>query len=285
MAGIPSIVAKWWLGTHSQKLREAAVMTRDEASKSLPISAAVLASIEYGRTLPSDDTAAEMLKLYGATEEYVENYFDYLTAARQRTRTHVHADAVTGFDTFLGLEAGASVLKVFSPRSFHGLLPTFEFTDNFLKPTNPDDLTRRQKVNVRQNRKKNVLYAPSNLQHLHVIMGEEAILNDIGGTDVMFDQLVELERLIDQEAPLVTFQILPINCGPNPGTRGPFTIMQFPLYGDPKCVYRETRTSGVIYNAPTEIALHELDWEQLISIAWTPEQSKLYLRNRRKVLK
>ena len=106
---------------------------------------------------------------------------------------------------------------------------------------------------------------------LVAIIDESALHKNIGGVDVMREQLRHLVR--QAGLPTVTLQVLPNSQGAHPGLEGEFLILGFQEDEDPDLLYFAYLTGAVHIEKPEELAKAKLAFEHLRSVALSPSDS------------
>lgn len=116
-----------------------------------------------------------------------------------------------------------------------------------------------------------------------MVLNEGTIRREVGGSDVMRDQvahLVDLSLRVN-----IKIQVLPFRSGAHPGLDGPFTIIDFPPppkgYPDttqPRLIYIESMMNAWYLEKPEEIIAYDNAWDDLRSLALTPSDSVDLLR-------
>src|SRR2546421_650466 len=114
------------LGTQLRRMREAAGISREAAGDAIRGSHAKISRLELGRVGCKERDVADLLTLYGVTDEADRS--DFLTLAK-RTSTpgwwHQYGDVLPNwFETHLGLEEAASVIRTYEVQFVPGLLQT-----------------------------------------------------------------------------------------------------------------------------------------------------------------
>src|SRR5690606_22466165 len=119
------------------------------------------------------------------------------------------------YGTFIGLEASAAEIEVYSSTVVTGLLHTERYARAVISGVNsavtPEDLERQ--IEVRRARINQALSDDG--PNLWVIMGEAAIRQQVGGTEVMREQITHLQDLSTH--PKVTLQVIPYAAGAHIG--------------------------------------------------------------------
>ena len=108
-------VLRMMLGNQLHRLREAAGVTPDQAGYEIRASRSKISRMENGRVGFKERDVADLLTLYGVTDE--QKRADILALARHSNSQDWwsnYSDLLTEwFETYLGLEAAASVIRTF----------------------------------------------------------------------------------------------------------------------------------------------------------------------------
>lgn len=137
------------LGTQLRRLREAGGITREAAGDTIRASHAKISRLELGRIGFKVRDVADLLLLYGVTDERERDSFLTLT---QRANTpgwwHEYSDLLPSwFETYLGLEQASSVVRLYQTQFVPGLLQTEDFARAVIQLGHPPSpLTRSTAV-------------------------------------------------------------------------------------------------------------------------------------------
>jgi len=105
-------------------LREASGITREAAGYTIRASSSKISRLELGRVASKERDVADLLTLYGVTD--AEERETLLILARQANAPgwwHRYGDVLPNwFETYLGLEQAASVIRTYEPQLVPGLL-------------------------------------------------------------------------------------------------------------------------------------------------------------------
>jgi Domain of unknown function (DUF5753) len=113
---------------------------------------------------------------------------------------------------------------------------------------------------------------------IHVITGEAALHQEVGGRDVMEGQLGLLAG-ISGDSGSITVQILPFSSGAHAAAGvGSLAMLQFAEAPGLGIVYLGGATGGVCLESQADLAAHARVFEQLRAFALSPAQSALLLR-------
>jgi transcriptional regulator with XRE-family HTH domain len=156
---------------------------------------------------------------------------------------------------YIEYEAAADEIWNFEPMFVPGLLQTPDYTRALLRDSGlapPVSPVIERAVEIRRLRQHVLVREPS--VQLHVLLDESAIVRQVGGADVMRQQLEHLWAL--SERPNVSLAIVPMSRGAYPGIRSPFVVMRFPDATRPELLFLENPLNEVIKLAGEDSA-HE----------------------------
>src|SRR5260370_6108123 len=123
---LASTVLRMMLGSQLHRCREAAGVTPEAAGYEIRASRSKISRMENGRVGFKERDVADLLALYGVTDEQVRA--GMLSLARQANTPgwwSKYGDVLADwFEAYLGLEAAASVIRTFELQFVHGLFQT-----------------------------------------------------------------------------------------------------------------------------------------------------------------
>jgi Domain of unknown function (DUF5753)/Helix-turn-helix domain len=249
------------LGVELKRCREAAGLTQENVSRHFEWHAAKVTRIETARVAVTPRDVRDLLTLYNVRdEEYREALVELARLSRERTWWTDYRDIMRP-GNFIGLEAGASAMRVWEPIVLPGLLQTEGYMRVLLRSGRPDDspsdLERR--VSLRRTRQVR-LRGPRPLE-LHALIDESAVRRQIGGHDVMAEQyqsLIEAAQL-----PNVTIRILPFDAGAHQFLGGPAAILEFRETTQLDVVYLEGLAGDLYEEQPHEVAQYRQEFDRL----------------------
>lgn len=262
------------LAAELRRRRDVAGMTIEEVAEHLEWSAAKISRIENSRVsvLPRD--VKFLLRTYGE-EEGSEEWEALLTLSRESRQKgwwHAHGDAISeSFETYVGLEADATILRTYESEFVPGLLQTKDYAravHHALMTTASDDEIEKV-LAVRMARQDRLV--ADDAPQIWAVVNEAVIRRVIGGNAVMRAQL---GRLIEaSRQPNVTLQVLPFSVGAHAGMDGAFMILGFPATADPNVVYIDYHKGRVYLEKAPEIHSYELMFNHLRAAALPVGQS------------
>ena len=270
-------VSRIVLGTHLRRLREAAGITREEAGHAIRASHAKISRLELGRVGFKERDVADLLTLYGVTDEAERaDVLELMRQANTKVWWQQHSDLLPNwFETYLRLEQVAKVIRTYQLQFVPGLLQSEEYARAVIghgHSRSTDELDRR--VQLRMERQQ-MLHQPE-APHLWAVIDEAALTRPFGPTRVMRDQLRYL--LEASAAPNIHVQVLPFRSGAHAAAGGSFSILRFAEPDLPDVVYLERLTSAVYLDKRADVEDYVLIMERVTVQAETPAQSRETLR-------
>jgi transcriptional regulator with XRE-family HTH domain len=266
------------LGTQLRKLREARGISREAAGDAIRGSHAKISRLELGRVGYKERDVADLLTLYGVLDE--EERAGYLTLARHASTPgwwHQYGDVLpTWFETHIGLEEAASLIRTYEVQFVPGLLQTENYARAVTKLGHPDASAREveRRVDLRMARQR-MLTGPG-APRLWAVVDEAALRRPLGGQDAMREQLEHLVEVAEQ--PNVTLQVAPFSAGGIAAAGGPITILRFQEPDLPDIVYLEQLTSALYLDKPEDIDRYLTVMDRLCAEADEPKSTVSFLK-------
>jgi transcriptional regulator with XRE-family HTH domain len=245
-AGGPTVL-RILLGAQLRRLREAKGISREDAGYLIRASESKISRMELGRVGFKERDIADLLSLYGITHQ--DERAALLALARQAKTPgwwQRYGDILPSwFQTYLGLEEAASLIRTYEVQFVPGLLQTEDYARAVITHGNPgapaEEIERR--VSLRMKRQQ-LLTRSAAPPQLWAVVDEAALRRPMGSPAVMAAQIEGLIKA--SELPNVTLQVLPFHVGAHSAEAGAFTILRFPEPDLPDVVYTEQLT-GALY--------------------------------------
>lgn len=261
------------LGAHLRQMREDAGITRADAGWEIRSSESKVSRMELGRVGFKERDVADLLTLYGLKEGPERTRL--LELARDANNPgwwHRYGDVLPNwFQSYLGLEAAAQLIRTYEIQFVPGLLQTTEYARAVVQvgrgPMPSEEIERR--VAVRMSRQK-VLDRPRPLR-LWAVIDEAALRRPMGGDEVMraqIESLIEAARL-----PHITLQIMPFSAGVRVAAGGAFSILQFPDQDLSNVVYIEHLTSALYLDKLEDLDQYAAAMDALCVTAPEPKRT------------
>ena len=260
-----------------KRLREEQGLSREQVAERIGTSETSIFRYERGETRPQPAIVAAMLDLYGAKNAERDELLEMARDARKRGWWHRHRQSLKpGFDSYIGLEAAASVVRTYEAQTVPGLLQTEAYARANILATSTSVGTAQveEKVSVRISRQDLVTRSTDRIQII-AILDEAVLRRQVGGPEAMREQI---RHLITRAAlPNVVIHVLPFAVGAHPGMEGPFCLLSFPEPDDPDLVYLEQATSGLVPEEPEEVRRYTLMFGTLLGKALPAGESVTFM--------
>jgi transcriptional regulator with XRE-family HTH domain len=232
------------LGSFLRGVRGRADKTMDEAAAHLRVERPTVSRYENGEAFPVWSTVHMLLTFYGASEEVQAQAARLHEDAKDEPRSvRLPAGAPKAYRKLVNAERDAVRERQLAPYVIPGLLQTRRYAQAleeaahvFYKPDmRPDGV-----VTARMKRQKPLEGADP--MQLHVLLDEAVIRREIGGSEVLREQLEHLLALA--ERPNVTLQVIPYIAGGYGTMNGSFIIVDYPESETVPGVYLEYPAGG-----------------------------------------
>jgi transcriptional regulator with XRE-family HTH domain len=252
-----------------KRLREEAGLSPDEAAQRLDFSKSKLYRLENGKSRIDHDDLEDMLDLYDVRSPDRDALVALGRDSRRRGWWTTYKDVFTG--SYVGMESEAAKIQV-ATHIVPGLFQTADYARAVITETRPtlgaDEAERR--VMARTARQEAILGRTSPPE-IHVVLDAAALHRQVGGTDVMAQQLAGLAKASAQ--PGVTLQVLPFTAGASAALEGDFVILAFPDSEDPPVAYAEGLFGDLYLESKEELDRYSLAWTHVLAKALGPAES------------
>jgi len=275
-AGGPT-VPRLLLGIQLRRCREAAGISPDQAGYEIRASRSKISRMENGQVRFKERDVTDLLTLYGVTDEKIR---DGLVALVRQANApgwwSKYGDIMADwFESYLGLEAAASVIRTFELQFVHGLFQTEDYARavTLLGHTAAPAAEIDRRVSLRLKRQD--LLNGSKPPQVWSVMDEGALRRPVGGAAVMRAQL---HRLIEvAQLRHVTVQVVPFRRGGHAAAGGSFTVLRFAEPDVPDVVYLEHLTSALYLDKHEDVDHYMEVMNHLSTEALTPAESVRFI--------
>ncbi|MEV0090806.1 helix-turn-helix transcriptional regulator [Streptomyces sp. NPDC050738] len=263
------------LGGELLRLRDAAGLTQPQAAEALTATAAKVAKMERGWVPFRDPDIIALCKRYGVEDDRtVDGLLRLAKLDRDRRKAKgwwQNTPHAGGLAEYIAMEDAASSIRAWQLSLIPGLFQTSAYVRTLAVSDgmweNPDDIERVVEVRLRRQAR---LAGESPLR-VHAVIWEAALRQEIGGPEVMREQLAHLLEVSEQ--PNVHVQVLPFRAGGHPCVGGAFNILSFADADAIDVVHVDTMASTVwIENAP-ESTSYSTFFDRTARLSLSPHDS------------
>jgi hypothetical protein len=266
-------VLRMLLGAHLRRLREAQGVSREDAGWEIRASESKISRMELGRVSFKERDVEDLLTLYGQVD--TDERERLLALARQANTPgwwHRYGDVLPNwFQSYLGLEAAASLIRTYEVQFVPGLLQTADYARSVVLlghgRAKAEEIDRR--VDLRMRRQK-ILDRPEAVQ-LWAVIDEAVLRRPVGSRSTMRGQIQALIDATQRQS--VHLQVLPFQVGGHSAAGGAFSILRFPDQELPDIVYVEQLSSALYLDKRDDVELYVDAMERLCVEADQPERA------------
>jgi hypothetical protein len=266
-------VLRMLLGSQLHRLREDAGITPDRAGYEIRASRSKISRMEHGRVGFKERDVADLLTLYGVTDEAVRSHMLALAEHANSQGWWARYDDVMPdwFETYVGLEQATSLIRTYELQFVPGLFQTEDYAREVTllghRSAPAEEIERRVSLRI----KRQQILASEAGPRVWAVIDESALRRPLGGREVMREQLTNLIKLA--ERPQVTLQVMPFDRGGHSAAGGSFSILRFAEPDLPDVVYIEQLTGALYLDRPVEIDHYREVMNSLSAEAETPADS------------
>lgn len=252
------------LGRRLREIREGANFTLAEASKRLDKTRSALQRIETGLTRADVHFIRSAMDIY---DHYDETLVEEAREAAKPPWFRAYGIKDMGY---VDVETYASTVREFSGLMLPGLL----HTEEYIRALFAHSRRRRSAeethndIEIRLIRQERLTSERDPLE-LSVIIDESALRRDVGGPDVMRQQLQYLVEMAELRS--VTLQVLPLRM--HSALDGGFTLLSFHDRDEPDLLYVEYATGALHIEEEDEVRACRLMFDRLGVEALSPDDS------------
>ena len=258
------------LGAFLREVRQRADKSMDEAADHLRTKRPTVSRYETGEVLPVWSTVHMLLTFYDATDEDLLRATRLFEAANDEPRSvRLPAGASKAFRKLVNAEREAVRERQLAPFVIPGLLQTRRYARALLEAGcafHDPDMRLESVVAARMNRQR-PLYGPDAMA-FHALIDEAAIRREIGGAEVLCEQLEHL--LVMAERPNITLQVIPYSAGAYGTMNGSFTIVDYPEPDTVPGVYLEYPAGGTWVDNADDVQRFTTTFDQVAVRALSP---------------
>lgn len=238
-------------------------MEAAEAAQAMLCSTSKMSRIESGQAIVSPLELRTLLRLYNVPEgEAAERIQAIAAAARQRSPKF---RVLPWVRAYIGMEAEAAEIWYFQIELVPGLLQTEDYIRAIATAhgsgRSPAEVERLVKIRLQRQVRLTEPAPPV----LTAVLHEASLRLQVGGQDVLREQLVHLLRMA--ELPHVTLRLLPFTVGAHAATGSAFTILRLSDPADAQVVYLEDLWNADYVNRPEQVTAYTEAFSRLLEVS------------------
>lgn len=264
------------LASALEQLREAAGLSKEAVGKALDVSPSTVYRWEDARSQPRLRMLTRILDLYDAEEPARGRILALAGEENGHGWWQPYEDHLTEeLAMLIQMETVARVAHTFEASLVPGLLQTEDYARAVIEGRLPHEGRElEQRVKIRMGRQEALSRDPA--MSLWVIVDEAVLRREVGGPDVMRSQLQRLVEAANE--PHITLQVLPFDIGAHAGTRGSFTLLDFPEAESlGSVVYIESMAGGLFVDHADDVSRFRDVLDRLRVAALSPSETAALL--------
>ncbi|MCX5152442.1 helix-turn-helix domain-containing protein [Streptomyces sp. NBC_00291] len=250
----PSASPLDYYGSELRRLREDAGLTQGQLGDIIFCAGSLVGQIETARKVPTRafSERADAALVTGGV-------FSRLVGLVLRSQLP------TWFQAYAEMEAKAAYISTFQAQVVYGLLQTEAYARDLLGVDHPDQVDELVAARLERQRILQREHPPA----LWVVLAEAVLHQEVGGREVMRDQLAHLLTFLDNS--WVQVQVLPFAVGRHTGMIGSFNLLR--SEDDPDLFYEEGYSQGHMTANPAVIRERSVGYARLQATALSLEDS------------
>nr|CEL15059.1 Putative DNA-binding protein in cluster with Type I restriction-modification system [Kibdelosporangium sp. MJ126-NF4] len=246
-----STIQAWELGLRLKERREELGMTTAVAGRATGLGGTNLSAIETGRRKLPPLRMPDVANVYGWTADEMSTVEELRAGADRREWYHDYAHIYSDeFIRFLGLEAGAVSVRIYQCEVIPGLLQTTDYARAMINGGGPYIRPVEVDVRVESRLRRTARLSGDCPLNISIVLGQAALLQRVGGTEVMRAQL---EQLAEMASGQVDVRVMPFGVGAHPLIGNSVELFSFASARLPNVLWQETVTSRAIVDERSKI--------------------------------
>jgi transcriptional regulator with XRE-family HTH domain len=253
-------------------MREAAGMTQEDVAERTGKDRSTLYRLESALQRPQRSTLIQLMDIYGVDQPRRAELLTLLKESGQRGWMQPYRSELPEvYSDYIGFEDEARSISNYQSLFVPGLLQTEDYARAVIQGTLPHASAEEVENRVLARMERQALLTRDDPPRLWAIMDEAAVRRQVGGRQVMADQLGRLREAAS--LPNVTIQVIPFGAGAHPGMPGSFIVLDFPDPADQSVVYIDSMAGDLFLEEETEISRYIVMFEHLRAAALRPDEA------------
>ncbi|MFW5419783.1 helix-turn-helix domain-containing protein [Nocardiopsis sp. CNT-189] len=258
-----SEVRRQRLGTALREIRRRTGESSEAVGRALGWHSTTVSRYESGKRSVKREHLKDLIAYYRLEREEGDHLLTLWRLAAEPSWWYPYRDIIPPeYAALIDLESDAATIRDYSS-VVPGLLQTSSYARALIssgqQEISEDEIERRVEVRMQRQR---ILSKPD-APRFWAVMDEAGLRRDIGGTEVMREQLNALLEAMKRER--VTIQVVPFSVGAHPATAGNFMLLE--LSNHKSIVYLETVAGDLYLESDDEVGLCYTAFEHMIGAA------------------
>ncbi|MBB5960063.1 transcriptional regulator with XRE-family HTH domain [Saccharothrix tamanrassetensis] len=277
-----AIAAAWELGLRLREHRDQLGLSVGGTAKAVRMQQPNLSAVETGRKKITEANLLKLGKLFELADEEIGELSALRARAEQRDWYHRYSWLFNeDFLRYLGFEFAADTLRVYESCFVPGPLQTVAYATETMTTGSPYNRLTEVEPRVEARLARRVRLEGDDPIGLSILLSEAVLRQQIGGPEVMRDQLDHLASMADQ----VEIRVLPFSAGGYSALGGSFYVLTFPSPHLPGLVYQETLTSTTLLERRQQVREYTVAFAESANQALSPADSLAFIRGIAKEMK
>jgi len=269
------------LAAELRRLRDQSGLSISDVAEKLDWQGSRISRIETRQLGITTPDLRKLLDVYGVDDEaHRGKLAEMARRAGERGWWQSYSRSVvpSGYGDLITVETEAATIRSYQPEVVPGLLQTAGYARAVIRVGRKSDTAAEvgRRVEVRLERQQILTRADPPPPRVHVVLNEAVLRRRVGGPEVMREQIQHL--MAERDRANVTVQVLPFETGAHPAMVGPFVMMTFLDPGDLGVVHLENATGSLALETPEELRAYEEFWDDIQAGAYSPDDSRAFLR-------
>lgn len=266
------ILGRWQVARSLRRHRLAASLTIADVAANLECSPAKVSRMETGAVGVRIQDLREILELLKVDEDERAELMAQVRNSKRKGWWHEFSDVCPpNSETLFGLEDAAATIRLHSPSLVPGLLQTPGYASALIRSSGDAAEVCDKRLTLRMRRQR--VLRRSDAPQMHVLLDEAVLHRQIGGLDIMVEQLKALVNWT--ESATVNVRVVPLACGAHAAMGVAFSIFDFTeAPGSASVVYNEQLTHNVYIDDTLEVSAFTAAWASASEEALSSEQSR-----------
>lgn len=261
------------LGKALKEARERSGKTQDEAAEVIDNAASKISRLELGQSGIRLVDLNLLLDLYGASEAEAESMRELARSGKERGRWRGYRNVVPSWaKKYIDLEADASEIRWYQAETVPGLLQIESYIRAINATAQPPINDEEWEKQVQVSLERAAILDRSDAPQLGFILSESALRRNVGGKDVMWEQLGHLVEVSDR--PNVELQVLPFDAQTFVPACFSFILLRFDDNAATDTVYLEDWTDASYEDRLDAVRAYSRLWNRLQAAALGQVESR-----------